>query len=212
MQPFTLFAPEAASLGKSARTRAQLMDAAVAVFARHGIEAASVNEIARAAGVANGTFYVHFSDKDEMASVVSLALAAEIARQLDEDMRDVDCAIQRVVCATRRFLQIASEQPPLGWAFLKACQASPDLRHQVGAYMRQDIARGGRQGVFTEPVDDFLIDCVGGLVLSALLSCLSGTAAADAGPRTAEMQLRLLGVEREAAKAASRQALDPLIG
>ncbi|MGA1342504.1 MAG: TetR/AcrR family transcriptional regulator [Hyphomonas sp.] len=212
MQPFTLFAPEAASLGKSARTRAQLMDAAVAVFARHGIEAASVNEIARAAGVANGTFYVHFRDKDEMASVVSLALAAEIARQLDEDMRDVDCAIQRVVSATRRFLQIASEQPPLGWAFLKACQALPDLRHQVGVYMRQDIARGGRQGVFTEPVDDFLIDCVGGLVLSALLSCLSGTAAADAGPRTAEMQLRLLGVEREAAKAASRQALDPLIG
>jgi AcrR family transcriptional regulator len=188
------------------------MDAAVAVFARHGIEAASVNEIARAAGVANGTFYVHFRDKDEMASVVSLALAAEIARQLDEDMRDVDCAIQRVVSATRRFLQIASEQPPLGWAFLKACQALPDLRHQVGVYMRQDIARGVRQGVFTEPVDDFLVDCVGGLVLSALLSCLSGTAAADAGPRTAEMQLRLLGVDRGAAKAASRQALDPLIG
>lgn len=212
MQPFTMFAPEAASLGKSARTRAQLMDAAIAVFARNGIEAASVNEIARAAGVANGTFYVHFRDKDEMASVVSLALAAEIARQLDEDMRDVDCAIQRVVCATRRFLQIANEQPPLGWAFLKACQALPDLRHQVGVYMRQDIARGVRQGVFTEPVDDFLIDCVGGLVLSALLSCLSGTAAADAGARTAEMQLRLLGVDREAAKAASRQALDVLTG
>jgi len=212
LQPFTLFAPEAASLGKSARTRAQLMDAAIAVFARHGIEAASVNEIARAAGVANGTFYVHFRDKDEMASVVSIALAAEIARQLDEDMRDVDSAIQRVVCATCRFLQITSEQPPLGWAFLKACQAFPDFRRQVGVYMRQDIARGVRQGVFTEPVDDFLIDCVGGLVLSALLSSLSGTAAADAGPRTAEMQLRLLGVDREAAKAASRQALDPLTG
>ncbi len=212
MQPFTLFAPEAASLGKSARTRAQLMDAGIAVFARNGIEAASVNEIARAAGVANGTFYVHFRDKDDMASVVSLAMATEIARQLDEDMRDVDCAIQRVVCATRRFLQIASEQPPLGWAFLKACQALPDLRHQVGVYMRQDIARGVRQGVFIEPVDDFLIDCVGGLVLSALLSCLSGTAAADAGARTAEMQLRLLGVERQAAKAAARQALDPLTG
>lgn len=171
-----------------------------------------MNEIARAVGVANGTFYVHFRDKDEMASVVSLALATEIARQLDEDMRDVDCAIQRVVCETRRFLQIAREQPPLGWAFLKACQALPDLRHQVGVYMRQDIARGVRQGVFTEPVDDFLIDCVGGLVLSALLSCLSGTAAADAGPRTAEMQLRLLGVDRQAAKAASRRALNPLIG
>ena len=64
MQPFRLFAPEVASLGKSARTRAQLMDAAIAVLARHGIEAASVNEIARAAGVANGTFYVHFRDKD----------------------------------------------------------------------------------------------------------------------------------------------------
>lgn len=67
-----------------------------------------MNEIARAAGVANGAFYVHFRDKYEMASIVSLAWAAEIARQPDEDMRDVDCAIQRVVCATRRFLQIAT--------------------------------------------------------------------------------------------------------
>ncbi|KJS35049.1 MAG: hypothetical protein VR74_17960 [Hyphomonas sp. BRH_c22] len=84
----------------------------------------------------------------------------------------------------------------------------PDLRQQVGVYMRQDIARGVKQGVFTEPVDDFLIDCVGGLVLSALLSCLSGTAAADAGARTAEMQLRLLGIDKEAARAAVGQALD----
>lgn len=44
-------------------TRRALLDAAEAVFAEHGYEAASVAEITRRAGVAQGTFYVHFADK-----------------------------------------------------------------------------------------------------------------------------------------------------
>ena len=44
-------------------TRRALLDAAEAVIAEHGFEAASVSEITRRAGVAQGTFYVHFSDK-----------------------------------------------------------------------------------------------------------------------------------------------------
>ena len=72
------FANRARAEGKSARTRARLMDAAVAVFARKGIEAASVNEIAQAADVANGTFYNHFKDKDEIVGVVAFAIGSRL--------------------------------------------------------------------------------------------------------------------------------------
>ena len=63
LDTLAIFGEAARGQGKSARTRARLMDAAVAVFARDGFEAASVNEIARAADVANGTFYLHFRDR-----------------------------------------------------------------------------------------------------------------------------------------------------
>jgi AcrR family transcriptional regulator len=44
-------------------TRRALLDAAESVFAEFGYEGASVSEITRRAGVAQGTFYVHFADK-----------------------------------------------------------------------------------------------------------------------------------------------------
>jgi AcrR family transcriptional regulator len=66
-----LFADAARKLGKSERTRARLMDAAVGIFAREGYEAASVNRIAQSADVLKGTLYLHFMDKDDIAAAVS---------------------------------------------------------------------------------------------------------------------------------------------
>jgi AcrR family transcriptional regulator len=44
-------------------TEVRLLDAALAVFRERGYDAATTGEMARVAGVAAGTFYVHFRDK-----------------------------------------------------------------------------------------------------------------------------------------------------
>ena len=49
------FRNEASSQDKAQRTKALLMDAAIAVFAKRGVEGASVAEITNHANVANGT-------------------------------------------------------------------------------------------------------------------------------------------------------------
>jgi TetR/AcrR family fatty acid metabolism transcriptional regulator len=46
--------------------RAQILDAARRVFARHGLDGATVDHIARAARVAKGTIYLYFKSKDEI--------------------------------------------------------------------------------------------------------------------------------------------------
>lgn len=61
------------------RTRKDLVAAALALFAEKGIEAASVDEITDAAGVAKGTFYVHFRRKQD----VLLEHASELIDTLD---------------------------------------------------------------------------------------------------------------------------------
>ncbi len=48
------------------RTRARLLDAALDVFAEHGVRAASVEMIAEAAGFTRGAFYSNFSSKEEL--------------------------------------------------------------------------------------------------------------------------------------------------
>lgn len=59
----------AAALPRQARgdrTRAALVEAAMALFDRKGVEATSVDEITAAAAVAKGTFYVHFQHKEDV--------------------------------------------------------------------------------------------------------------------------------------------------
>ena len=204
------FATAARNLGKSARTRARLMDAAVGLFAREGYEAASVNRIAQAADVVNGTFYLHFKDKDEIANAVVYGIAADIARQLDEAMTDVDDAVERTSTATRRFIEFAAAQPDWGRALFRAVWFFRALRENVVTFLHADLKRGVRQGVFTAEVDDFLIDMFASMTVTALFGRLEGTAGPEAGSKVAELQLRMLGVSPARAKKTAWRALPPL--
>lgn len=204
------FAREAKELGKSARTRARLMDAAVSVFAREGFEAASVNEIARAADVVNGTFYVHFKDKDDIAAAVTFRIATDVTRQLEVAMHDVDDAVERTSTATRRFIALASAEPEWGWALFRAVWFFRDLHGKVTSRLKADLIRGRRQGVYTVEIDDFLVDTFSSMTMAALFSRLQGAAGPEAGSKVAELQLRMLGVPPKRAKAAAWKALDPL--
>jgi TetR/AcrR family fatty acid metabolism transcriptional regulator len=56
--------PAAARRGGDKRER--ILRAAVRVFARSGFYAARVSEVAKAAGVADGTIYLYFQSKDEL--------------------------------------------------------------------------------------------------------------------------------------------------
>lgn len=194
------FASQAQGQGKSARTRARLMDAAVGVFARVGYEAASVNEIAQAAEVANGTFYLHFKDKDAIVGEVAFRIAAEVARDLNEAMAGIEDATERTSFATRRFIDMAATNAEWGWALFRAVWFLPELRRQVVTYLRADLELGVRQGAFTVAIDDFLVDMFGSMVMTALFGRLRGESGPEAGPKTAELQLRMLGVPAERAR------------
>jgi AcrR family transcriptional regulator len=51
---------------KTEATKAKLFKAAQRVFARQGFEAASIDEIAKAAGFTRGAFYAHFKTKEDL--------------------------------------------------------------------------------------------------------------------------------------------------
>jgi len=204
------FASQARTLGKSARTRARLMDAAVGIFAREGFEAASVNRIAHAADVVNGTFYRHFRDKDDIAAAVAYGIAGEVARQLDAAMVDIDDAVDRTSGATRRFIEFAAARPEWGWSLFRAVWFFRALRETVIAHLRSDLQRGVRQGAFTAEIDDFLVDMHASMTLAALFGRLQGTIGPEAGSKVAELQLRMLGVAAKRARKAAWAALAPL--
>jgi AcrR family transcriptional regulator len=70
-----------------AATRARLRESGRRLFAERGLHAVTSHEIAGAAGVAAGTFYLHFPDKHALfRELVSEAIAELIAR-LEREVR-----------------------------------------------------------------------------------------------------------------------------
>jgi AcrR family transcriptional regulator len=69
--------PPRTSRGRN--TRQRILDAAEEVFGRDGFHGASIVDITRGAGVAQGTFYLYFTSKE--------ALFVELVRRMGHDMR-----------------------------------------------------------------------------------------------------------------------------
>ena len=69
---------------RSGDKRERILAAAERIFARHGFFAARVSEIAKEAGVADGTIYLYFKSKDDL--LISLFEAR--MRQVNDVLRD----------------------------------------------------------------------------------------------------------------------------
>jgi AcrR family transcriptional regulator len=60
---------------EASETAARILDAAVAVFSRYGFRRASVDDVAREAGVAKGTIYLYHESKEELFRAVTQVVA-----------------------------------------------------------------------------------------------------------------------------------------
>jgi AcrR family transcriptional regulator len=65
-------------------TRERLLSSGVALFAERGLNGVTTHDIARGAGVAAGTFYLHFSDKQSLFAEI----AQDTERRLLEHIED----------------------------------------------------------------------------------------------------------------------------
>jgi len=76
------------------RKRVQdLIDAGLALFLARGIEAVTIDEVAREAGMAKGNFYRYFRDKADLVDAVIEPVAhstREAVQECDEKLREAD--------------------------------------------------------------------------------------------------------------------------
>jgi|SRR5579871_3291099 len=84
-----VLAAEASSSEGSAKRR-QIMDGARSVFLGSGFDGASMNDIARAAGVSKGTLYAYFNSKDELFEAIIRGEYAQSAERLCTFRREGD--------------------------------------------------------------------------------------------------------------------------
>ena len=114
----------------------QILDGARDVFLNVGFDAASMNEIARAAGVSKGTLYVYFDSKEALFENLirdERRMQAERVFSFDEDMTDIRSVLTKLglsfldsmtqptsIAHVRTVIAVASKFPQIGRAFYEA--------------------------------------------------------------------------------------------
>jgi AcrR family transcriptional regulator len=75
--------PTSAAARSRIETRRRLIAAGTELFARHGLLRTTTTQIARAAGVAAGTFYLHFPDKHALFRDIAFAALGALQSDLN---------------------------------------------------------------------------------------------------------------------------------
>lgn len=179
--------------GKRSRTRKRLTDAALKLMSEQGIVATSVSEIASAADVANGTFYLHFKNKSEIVAAVCQGVTLAMHSEMDSQSLSIRDGAARVLFATQQFIEIAADEPIWGRLLLRAFEEVDTIKDDLSRYMRADVELGIQQGRFRIVLDEFVIDCLLALLRTGLSARLAG-APPDVSLRTGQYMLTLLGL------------------
>jgi AcrR family transcriptional regulator len=110
--------------------RQQIVEGARKIFLAQGFDAASMNDIARSAGVSKGTLYVYFQNKEQLFEQIvydECSAHAEGVFKLDHNDHDVEGVLMRLGMAYVPFLC-----RPAKAAALRAVAAIADRMPEIG--------------------------------------------------------------------------------
>lgn len=198
------------STTKRERTRAQLIDAATRVFAARGFEAASIQEIAAVAGVANGTFYNYFPTKEAVLEAAAVHYGVSYCERISASCRPVADGAERMAIGGRRYMLLALEHPDMARFLLSVAAASPVWDERIRPYILADLMLGIRQKRFDVASKDAAMDLIAGTNIAAIRSLLAGTVGRGHVTAAAASILRGLGMAPDEADAVARRPLPPL--
>jgi AcrR family transcriptional regulator len=179
---------------KRARTRARLVEAAAHLYARHAIEMVTVDEVVRQAGVAKGTFYVHFDDLDELTTAVAEELVDHFEQLLQPQRLAIGDPVQRVAVGCFSFFRKALSDP--WWAALVArmAVAVPTVGQTARQHLLEDLRTAAKEHALADISPGLAFEVVAGTVLQLLRAFGEGRLTrSDARPAVASI-LRAIGV------------------
>lgn len=139
-------------VGERGDLRERVLRAAGGVFARHGLDAATIEAIAEAAGVGTATVYRHFGDKKGLVAAFLQGLAPRKAVWAAAREPSGDLAVDLERLARAALEQMTRNEPLMrlmlleqlrGSQLLGELAAAPDRTiHGLAALLRHHIARG----------------------------------------------------------------------
>jgi TetR/AcrR family transcriptional regulator, fatty acid metabolism regulator protein len=134
--------------------RRRILDAAVRVFARKGYFASRVSDVAKAAGIADGTIYLYFKNKDDVLVSLFDEVMSEHIGAAREEIRAIKGAPARLRAIADRHLTLLGSNRDLAVVFQVELRQSTKFMERFTATWLKDyfdvvgmvIVGGQREG------------------------------------------------------------------
>jgi AcrR family transcriptional regulator len=143
--------PRRSRMSKEAR-RDQLLDIAIELFTERGYDGASMDELARRAGISKPIVYDHFGSKDGVFRACVERTTRALTRRIEEATVRATAPQERLRAGSLAFFQFISERP--GWSTMLEPHTHPGamfeehaarVRRRQSDFMATMIAVGARE-------------------------------------------------------------------
>ncbi|GGJ84431.1 transcriptional regulator [Lentibacillus kapialis] len=143
----------------------QIIEAAVEVIAENGYHASQVSRIAKKAGVADGTIYLYFNNKEDI-------LISVFEEKMGQFIEKIACGISKMNNAEEKLLKLIqmhfhqlSEDPHLAIVTqLELRQSNTDLRLKINQILKpyltvidDIIVEGTKENIFRDDLNVLLV-------------------------------------------------------
>jgi AcrR family transcriptional regulator len=143
---------------RSARSVAKILEAAAALFGREGYQAASMLDVARAAGVSKGLLHYHFSSKEHLLIEAQRATFRQIHRRVQDRFargdRGLKTALEGLDMLWGAVREMRAWAPFMVETLSLAAQQEP-IRAQVDTFYDEsmDLLERSLEEAFSEDLD-----------------------------------------------------------
>jgi AcrR family transcriptional regulator len=129
------------------RTRHELLAAAERVLAHKGLHQTKIADIAAAADVGVGTFYLHFPTKEALFDAVVEDTMRRFKATIDEARRSVDDPIEQMRAANAAFCRFACDNREVFRIVFGHAAAYNEVIRRAQALFAADVEESVRRGV-----------------------------------------------------------------
>jgi AcrR family transcriptional regulator len=127
-----------------AQTRQRLLDAGRRLFAERGLHGVTSHDIAAAAGVAAGTFYLHFRDKGALFREIAEQTIALLRARLDAATRSAGGPREAVPAFSEALIDFAEENRDLVRILFSRDAEAAEVEADLLQQLAETIAGGRR--------------------------------------------------------------------
>ena len=196
------------------RTRSAILEAGQRLLASRPLEGITIDDIVAEADVAKGSFYNHFSDKEELARSIQELVQGDCEFHIFSANADITDPPQRIARALCVMLRYAQAHPDRLQAVLSMTERKTTADSPLNVGLSSDIRHGiegGRLKHIDQETGVLVVLGLISLTIAHLMSGHSGATAPELGLKMGTALLRSLGLEQAEAEGIASDAVAGLL-